>query len=73
MDELALRFRLGLDLGRAAFRGLRSLAERAGVSGLLSGVGERLGRIEGLLAVERDVAEWLGFDPLKLLSRLLSR
>ncbi|HVJ15320.1 MAG TPA: hypothetical protein VM686_07765 [Polyangiaceae bacterium] len=64
---------LGLDLGRAAFQGLRALAERAGVSGLFAGVGQRIGRIEGLSAVERDVADWLGFDPLKLLSRLLSR
>ncbi len=64
---------LGLDLGRAAFAGLRVLANRMGVSGLLDDVGARLGRIEGFSAVERDLSEWLGFDPLKLLSRLLSR
>ncbi len=64
---------LGLDLGRAAFAGLRLLADRMGVSGLLGDVGARLGRIEGVSAVERDLSAWLGFDPLKLLSRLLSR
>jgi hypothetical protein len=64
---------LGLDLGRAAFHGLRALAERAGVSGLFAGFGERLGRIEGLAAVERSVEDWLGFNPLRLLSSLLSR
>ncbi len=69
----AIAVPLGVDLGRAAFHGLRALAERAGVSGLLEGVGQRIGRIEGLAAVERDVAERLGFDPLKLLSSLLSR
>ena len=69
----AIAVPLGVDLGRAAFHGLRALAQRAGVSGLLEGVGQRIGRIEGLAAVERDVADWLGFDPLKLLSRLLSR
>jgi hypothetical protein len=62
---------LGLDLGRAAFAGLRLLADRAGVSGMLGGVGARLGRSPGLSAVERDLSAWLGFDPLKLLSRLL--
>jgi hypothetical protein len=69
----AIAVPLGVDLGRAAFHGLRALAERAGVSGLLEGVGQRIGRSEGLAAVERDLEGWLGFDPLKLLSRLLSR
>lgn len=69
----ALAVPLGLDLGRAAFQGLRALADRAGFGGLFEGVGQRIGRIEGLAAVEQSIADWLGFDPLKLLSRLLAR
>jgi hypothetical protein len=68
----AIALPLGLDLGRYAFQGLRALAQRAGVSGLFAEAAHRLGRIEGLAAVERDVADWLGFDPLKLLAQLLS-
>ena len=64
---------LGLDLGRAAFAGFRTLAERAGLGSWLGEVGSRLGRSEGFQAVERDIAARLGFDPLKLLGQLLSR
>ena len=64
---------LGVDVGRAAFAGLRVLADRAGMSGLFGGLGAKLGRIEGLAMVEQSVSEWLGFDPIKLLSRLLAR
>jgi hypothetical protein len=67
---------LGLDVGRVALKGLRTLAESFGASHLLS----RDGPIaQAVLGIERppwldhDLRAFLGFDPLKLLGRLLSR
>lgn len=67
---------LGLDVGRVALRGLRALAESFGAAHLLS----REGPIaQAVLGIERppwldqDLRGFLGFDPLKLLGRLLAR
>ena len=49
---------LGLDVGRAAFAGLRGLAERFGAGGALAPM---LGRAEEF--VSRDLSAILGFDP----------
>jgi hypothetical protein len=60
---------IGLDAGRAAFAALRSVAERWDPLGVaapaLERVKERLGR--------EDVADVLGFHPLELLRKMLSR
>jgi hypothetical protein len=64
---------LGLDVGRAAFAGFRALAERAGVAPWLGGVSAMIGRSEGFQALERDISQRLGFDPLKLARELFSR
>jgi hypothetical protein len=69
----ALALPLGLDIGRAAFAGFRALADRAGVGAWLGGVGAKIGRSEGFQALERDISQRLGFDPLKLARDLLSR
>lgn len=66
----AVAIPLGIDAGRAAFSALRTIAERMDPLGvvaptlraLLSGTGG-----------DRDVAAVLGFDPLDLLRRLLTR
>jgi hypothetical protein len=67
---------LGVDVGRVALRGLKALAESFGAAHFLS----REGPIaQALLGLERppwldqDLRAFLGFDPLKLLGRLLSR
>ncbi len=67
---------LGLDVGRVALRGLKTLAESLGAGHFLS----REGPIaQAVLGIERppwldqDLRAFLGFDPLKLLGRLLSR
>lgn len=64
---------LGLDAGRALFAQVKGLAERFGGAEWLGAAGRLspiLGR--GMPAFEADVKAWLGFDPLKLLSRLLA-
>lgn len=64
---------LGLDAGRAVWAQVRGIADRFGASDWL-GAASRLGPAleRGLPVFETDVKTWLGFDPLRLLSRLLS-
>jgi hypothetical protein len=70
----ALAVPLGLDAGRAVWASLRGFAERMGAADWLEAAGRlRPGREFGLPAFEADIKAWLGFDPLRLLSRLLSR
>ncbi len=64
----ALALPLGLDVGRAAFAGLRGLAERFGAGGALSPM---LGRAEAF--VSRDLSALLGFDPWGVLVGLFER
>jgi hypothetical protein len=64
----ALAVPLGLDVGRAAFSGLRGLAQRFGVGGALAPF---LGRAEEF--VSRDLSARLGFDPWAALVRLFER
>ncbi len=64
----AMALPLGLDLSRAAFAGLRGLAERFGAGGALSPV---LGRAETF--VSRDLSALLGFDPWAALVGLFGR
>ena len=64
----ALAVPLGLDVGRAAFAGLRGLAERFGAGGAL---GPLFGRAEEF--VSRDVSALLGFNPWAALVGLFER
>jgi hypothetical protein len=64
----ALALPLGLDVGRAAFMGLRGLAERFGAGAAL---GPILGRAEEF--VSRDLSALLGFDPWAALVGLFER
>lgn len=64
----ALAVPLGLDVGRAAFAGLRGLAERFGAGGAL---GPLFGRAEDFMS--RDVSALLGFDPWAALVGLFER
>jgi hypothetical protein len=72
----AVALPLGLDAGRAAFRGLRDVATHFGVGHLLSREGPLA---QALLGLERppwlgdDVREFLGFDPWDLLVKLFAR
>jgi hypothetical protein len=67
---------LGLDVGRVALRGLRTLVESFGASHLLSREGPIAQAVLGFERppwLDQDLRAFLGFDPLKLLGRLLSR
>jgi len=59
---------LGVDVGRAAFAGLRGLAQRFGAQGAL---GPLLGRAEEFMS--RDLSSLLGFDPWSTLVSLFER
>lgn len=59
---------LGLDVGRAAFAGLRGLAERFGAGGALAPM---FGRAEQF--VSRDLSALLGFDPWAALVGVFER
>jgi hypothetical protein len=59
---------LGLDVGRAAFAGLRGLAERFGAGGALAPM---LGRAEEF--VSKDLSSLLGFDPWAALVGVFER
>jgi hypothetical protein len=62
---------LGLDAGRAAFSALRTIAERLDPLGVVAPSLERLR--DAVSQGDRDVAGVLGFQPLELLRRVLSR
>jgi hypothetical protein len=67
---------LGLDAGRVAFRELRSLASRLGASEWLAKEGPLAQAIAGMerpVWLDRDLKEFLGFDPLRLLGGLFSK
>lgn len=67
----ALAVPLGLDAGRALLSSMRGLAGRLGATEFLSSLSPSLER--GLPWFESDIKAWLGFDPLRLLARLMSR
>jgi hypothetical protein len=67
---------LGVDAGRVAFRELRSLAARLGASEWLTKEGplvQAIAAMERPAWLDRDLKEFLGFDPFRLLGGLLSR
>lgn len=64
----ALAVPLGLDVGRAAFAGLRGLAERFGAG---AAFGPMFGKAEAF--VSRDLSALLGFDPWGALVSLFER
>lgn len=66
----ALAIPLGIDAGRAALTALRAVAERVDPVGV---VGPAVRRLLERGGGEADVAARLGFQPLELLRRLLSR
>lgn len=64
----ALTIPLGIDAGRAALSTLRTIAERLDPLGVVSPAIERAKEV-----IARDGVQVLGFDPLELLRRALSR
>ncbi len=67
---------LGLDVGRALFREIGAFASWLGAGHLLSRDGPLAHAVLGLERpswLDHDLTEFLGFDPWKLVSRLLSR
>jgi hypothetical protein len=72
----ALAVPLGVDVGRAALREVRALASWLGASHFISRDGPVA---QVLLGMERppwlqqDLSDYLGFDPFRLVGRLLSR
>jgi hypothetical protein len=66
----ALAIPLGIDAGRAALTALRAVAERVDPVGV---VGPAVRRFLERGAGEAEVAAMLGFQPLELLRRMLSR
>jgi len=61
---------LGVDVGRAAWGALRAVAERLDLAGL---VAPTTAAFREVTAGRRDVRDVLGFHPLELLRKLLSR
>jgi hypothetical protein len=66
----AVAIPLGIDAGRAALSALRSLAERVDPIGI---VGPTLRALFESTGKDRDVAAVLGFNPLELVRRLITR
>jgi hypothetical protein len=67
---MAIAIPLGVDAGRAALSALRSVAERIDPTGV---VAPAMQALRDLTTGDRDVTSVLGFHPLELLRRLLSR
>lgn len=67
----ALAVPLGLDAGRALWTQVRALSDRFGATSWLDSLSPSLNR--GIPLFESDIKAWLGFDPLKLVARLLSK
>ncbi len=66
---------LGLDAGRVAWRELRSLAARLGASEWLTKEGPLVQAIVGMerpVWLDRDLRQFLGFDPFRFLGGLVS-
>ncbi len=71
---IAMALPLGLDAGRAAFGLARSVAEQTGVWATLGPALEGFGSVaRSVIFGDRDPSDVLGFDPLELLRRLLTR
>ena len=66
----AMAVPLGLDAGRAAFSALRSVAARVDPGGVLA---PTLGLLRDVAFGDRAVEDILGFHPLEVLRKLLSR
>ncbi|MFO7180817.1 MAG: hypothetical protein DIU78_019100 [Pseudomonadota bacterium] len=64
---------LGLDAGRALLGAVRGLVSRLGADTWLRGLDIAAALERGLPLFEGDVVARLGFDPLRLLGRLLAR
>lgn len=62
---------LGLDAGRVLLESVRGLASRFGAAGVLASLSPSFGG--GLPIFEDDIKAWLGFDPLRLLTRIVAR
>ena len=70
---LPLAVPLGIDAGLAAWNALRAVAERFDPVGVVAPAMAALGTLADVAAGDRDVKEVLGFHPLDLLRRVLSR
>jgi len=66
----ALTIPIGIDAGRAAFSALRAVAERVDPIGV---VGPTLERIKKVAESRGDDGMVLGFQPLEIIRRMLSR
>lgn len=72
----AIAIPLGVDVGRAALATVRDLADRFGASGWLgehSPLSPALARVKDIGLFDRDIESLLGFDPVVLLRKLLTR
>ena len=72
----AVALPLGLDVGRAAVVAVRELAERMGAGAWLTRegpLGPTLSRVREMASTPKDLRQMLGFDPIALLARLVSR
>ena len=72
----AVAIPLGIDAGRAAVVAVRDFAERMGASSWLAAdgpLGPTLSRVREMASTPRDIRQLLGFDPMQLIRRLLSR
>ena len=72
----AIAIPLGVDVGRAALATVRDLADRFGASGWLgehSLLAPALERVKDIGFLDRDVESLLGFDPVIVLRKLLTR
>jgi hypothetical protein len=72
----AVAIPLGVDVGRAAVVAVRDLAERLGAGGWLgadSPLMPALTRMRELSGLDQDIVDLLGFNPLQLLKKLISR
>lgn len=72
----AVAIPLGVDVGRAALATVRDLADRFGARGWLgehSLLSPAIERVKDLGLFDRDLESLLGFDPVVLLRKLLSR
>ncbi len=72
----AVALPLGVDVGRAAVVAVRELAERMGAGAWLTAdgpFGPTLSRVREMASAPKDLRLMLGFDPIALLRRLVSR
>jgi len=67
----ALVVPLGFDAGRVVLESVRGFARRFGALGVLSSLSPNFDR--GMPLFEADIRAWLGFDPLRLVLRLMAR